>query len=122
MVEGGAGIKYASASETMPTMQRIAANPLSRCQRLNPSMGFPFSKPRLRRQQRASGAACSLDHLVGAGEKRDAARLVGLLSVDSGRCEGRRSQRGKEDASSHLCLRVGYEYLWSVELTSPSHE
>ena len=40
-VEGGAGMKYISSSEIVPTASTAAADVLKICQRLNPSMPLP---------------------------------------------------------------------------------
>src|SRR5436189_3498258 len=47
-LDGGAGMKWLSVSETMPTTQPIAANPMNSCQRLKRGMapGDPYCRVR----------------------------------------------------------------------------
>ena len=59
---------------------------------IKPEHGVPFSQPRLRRQRPANGAACSLDHRVGAGENRGRQRKA--------KCLGRSCVHHQLDSSS----------------------
>src|SRR5262249_18116455 len=59
--DGGAGMKYINASETMPTMHKLAANPLNSCQRLYPSMNIsPGSQLKTTIGRTQKGAQCPL--------------------------------------------------------------
>src|SRR6516162_6474677 len=68
--DGGAGMKYINASETTPTMHKLAANPLNSCQRLYPSMNIsPGSQLKTAIGRTRKGAQCPLLAQSGHGDR-----------------------------------------------------
>src|SRR6516225_6228658 len=102
--DGGAGMKYINARETMPTTHKLAANPLNSCQRLYPSMNISPGSPSahglterafLIRQRDIVRALTSADCLARVHQ------FYGVISAPP-----RRADRAK-DYNSFRCIQNG---------------